>query len=382
MISPSGSTWVADGGAVSFALKADDGWRLASVTANDRDVLPQVKHGMLELADITEPTVVHAEFTPETVDPPQPSGYMVTATAGEHGSITPEGVVSVEPGASARFDFHPDDGYEVDQVLVNGLVKPASGLYYTLFDVRANTTLHVTFKPVTEPEPPAVKHMVRASSTPGGSIDPAGTFEVEDGASLTFKLAADEGYVLRALELNGQDVSADVRDGSFTIESVKADVALVARFALEAKPPTPVPDEEFAIAASVKGGHGSVSPAGTVRVAKGSSRAFYFYPDEGYAVSAVEVDGVQQMWTSRSYVFNNVQGNHTLAVSFKPVAVPGGSDPKGLIDVIGSALTKTGDAPRALGAGIVAFAAGAVVLAAASRRRTRKEGAIEDISRR
>ncbi len=53
-------------------------------------------------------------------DGPVAQKYTITATAGEGGSITPNGDVSVKEGASQTFAITADNGYEIADVLVDG----------------------------------------------------------------------------------------------------------------------------------------------------------------------------------------------------------------------------------------------------------------------
>ncbi len=74
-----------------------------------------------------------------------PSSYTITASADINGAIIPAGPVSVNAGGSQTFTFNPDPGFEVDQVLLNGL--PIGTLdSYTFNNVRGNYTISVTFK--------------------------------------------------------------------------------------------------------------------------------------------------------------------------------------------------------------------------------------------
>lgn len=72
--------------------------------------------------------------------------YTITATAGDHGSISPIGSVSLTKGSNQEFTFTPDSGYEVDSVTVDGSAVSTDGKSYTISDVQANHTIHVTFK--------------------------------------------------------------------------------------------------------------------------------------------------------------------------------------------------------------------------------------------
>ena len=78
--------------------------------------------------------------------------FTLTATAGENGTITPKGAVSVAQGESQTFVFKPADGYKVDKVTVNGTAVAAKDNKYTVANVQANGTIHVTFVKVTSPE--------------------------------------------------------------------------------------------------------------------------------------------------------------------------------------------------------------------------------------
>ena len=46
--------------------------------------------------------------------------YMISAEAGEHGSISPNGEVKVGENENIVFTITPDEGYQVENVLVDG----------------------------------------------------------------------------------------------------------------------------------------------------------------------------------------------------------------------------------------------------------------------
>lgn len=71
------------------------------------------------------------------------------------------------------------------------------------------------------------------------------------------------------------------------------------------------------IVSEVTHGCGSVSPSGWQGMAAGATPTYYFYPDLGYHVEDVRVDGHHVHFTGwDSYTFPPVYGNHTLSVSF------------------------------------------------------------------
>ncbi len=71
--------------------------------------------------------------------------YIFTATAGEHGSISPSGDVEVVEGSSQTFVITPEEGYEIDSLTVDGN-SVSTVTSYTFENVTAAHTIAVTFK--------------------------------------------------------------------------------------------------------------------------------------------------------------------------------------------------------------------------------------------
>jgi DNA uptake protein ComE-like DNA-binding protein len=90
--------------------------------------------------------------------------HIITATAGSGGAVVPEGAVSVPSGGAQRFEFVPDPGYAIADVLVDGhsIGTPTA---YNLTSVSADHTLAVTFveQPVRE-EPQDVVNINTATA--------------------------------------------------------------------------------------------------------------------------------------------------------------------------------------------------------------------------
>ncbi len=80
--------------------------------------------------------------------------YVVTSTAGENGTVDPEGETVVDCGDDLLFTFTPDEGYGVDQVTVDGAPVDVVGSpdttdkTYNLEDIRDNHAIDATFKQV------------------------------------------------------------------------------------------------------------------------------------------------------------------------------------------------------------------------------------------
>lgn len=81
------------------------------------------------------------------ITPPKQE-FIINATSGANGTISPTGEVKVEEGTNATFTFTPNSGYELDTVTVDGNVMTISDNKYTFTNVVANHTISITFKEV------------------------------------------------------------------------------------------------------------------------------------------------------------------------------------------------------------------------------------------
>lgn len=71
--------------------------------------------------------------------------FDVTATANEHGSINPSGIISIKKGENQTFTITPDSGYIIADVFVDG-ISVGAVKSYTFENVTANHTISATFE--------------------------------------------------------------------------------------------------------------------------------------------------------------------------------------------------------------------------------------------
>jgi hypothetical protein len=76
--------------------------------------------------------------------------YIISASAGTGGTISPSGSVSVTSGSSKTFTITPNSGYKISNVTVNGSSVGAVSSY-TFSNVTANRTISATFAVTTSP---------------------------------------------------------------------------------------------------------------------------------------------------------------------------------------------------------------------------------------
>jgi hypothetical protein len=71
--------------------------------------------------------------------------HTITATSDKHGTISPEGIITISNGQNQEFTFTPDEGYHVDKVKIDGKYIPVVKSY-KFENVTENHTIEVKFK--------------------------------------------------------------------------------------------------------------------------------------------------------------------------------------------------------------------------------------------
>lgn len=82
----------------------------------------------------------NSQFNPPAIK------YTITSSAGAGGTISPLGSVEVEKGKLQAFTITPNEGYEIDTVLVDSVSTVISNNQYTFSNVSADHVISVTFK--------------------------------------------------------------------------------------------------------------------------------------------------------------------------------------------------------------------------------------------
>ncbi len=154
---------------------------------------------------------VTANFAPQT--------FAITATAGTRGSIAPTGTTMVSYGNSVSFAITPDAHAHIADVLVDGASVGAVGTY-TFSNVSAAHTISASFA--------IDSFTVTLSAGPHGQVTPSGAIAVQYGDSLAVAIAADAGYHVEDVLVDG--VSAGAITG-YTFAAVAASHTLSATFA-------------------------------------------------------------------------------------------------------------------------------------------------------
>lgn len=118
-----------------------DGTTYTTVTSGLLDALVAAPgHALRAEADFKENVVIGGGGGGSVINT-----YVITASAGEGGTISPTGRVSVSLNANKQFTIQAKDGYVIADVLVDG-VSVGAVSSYTFERVNKNHTISVTFK--------------------------------------------------------------------------------------------------------------------------------------------------------------------------------------------------------------------------------------------
>ena len=231
----------------------------------------------------------------------EPPTFTITASAEPGGLITPFGSIDVTLGESQTFTIEANTGFSILDVTVDG-VSESDNLIYTIPDVEATYTFDNVDADHTITATYSLNtYTITASAGVGGTISPSGAVEVLFAESQAFTIAADTGYTILDVTVDG------VSEGSistYTFDNVDADHTIAATFSLKTYTITATAD-----------GNGSISPSGSVIVTHGNDQTFTITPDAGNSIADVLVDGTS-VGNSVDYTFLNVTADHSIEARF------------------------------------------------------------------
>ena len=196
-ISPAGNINVDHGASQTLSITPAAGYRVANV------IVDGVAKGAISSHTFSQVTANHtidANFTVNT--------YTINASAGANGSISPSGIIGVDYGGSKSYTIIPAVGYRVADVLVDGVSMGAVSAY--IFNqIEADHNIYATFA--------ADTIAITATAGANGTIAPDGVVNVTYGGSQAYTFAANSGFCIADVQVDGQSMGAI---GSYTFSNV------------------------------------------------------------------------------------------------------------------------------------------------------------------
>jgi hypothetical protein len=256
---------------------------------------------------------------------PTPITYTVTASAGMNGTIAPSGAITVNSGANQTFSITPNAGYQIADVLVDGMSVGALGSY-TFLSLMADRTITASFSLISPSPDTTAPAITLLGASPMDVIQSMAY--TEPGYTATDNVDGDitanvmvMGTVDTAV-LGQYILTYHISDAAGNAASATRIVNVVA--------PTSI---TYTITASADV-NGTITPNGAVVVNSNADQIFTIAPNAGYQVADVLIDGISA-GPLTTYTFVGMAANHTIAASFSPVT-PGPDTTLPIITLLGA----------------------------------------------
>ena len=317
-IDPQGIITLPEGASQAFVIEANEGYQIGVVLVDDAPVV-LAPDNTYTFTGLTEDHTITATFA-------EIPTYIITASAGDGGSIDPVGDVAVPEGDSQTFTIAASDGYEIDNVLVDGISQGAI-TDYTFTGLTEDHTITAEFAEIT--------YTITASASTGGTIDPQGIITLPEGASQAFVIEANEGYQIGVVLVDDAPVVL-APDNTYTFTGLTEDHTITAEFA----------EITYTITASASTG-GTIDPQGIITLPEGASQAFVIEANEGYQIGVVLVDDAPVVLApDNTYTFTGLTEDHTITATFAEIPtyiITASAGDGGSIDPVGDVAVPEGD---------------------------------------
>lgn len=138
-VSPTGTQTITEGEDFTFTVTPDACYEIGIVTVNGNEVSLD-ENNSYTIANVTEPQSINATFNRLS--------YIITASASEGGTITPSGNVEVNCGDNKEFVITANEGYEIENVVVDGQSQGAITSYTFENVTEAGHSIEATFNEI------------------------------------------------------------------------------------------------------------------------------------------------------------------------------------------------------------------------------------------
>ena len=295
-IAPAGSQVVNGGSVLVFTLSPAANYHVANVDGSCGGALSGPNNTTYTTNAISANCTVVAHFT---ID----QHVVLASVAGGNGSINPLGPVNVDHGSSAVFTLAPSANYHVASVdgTCGGALSGPNNTTYTTNAVTADCTVVAHFA--------IDQHAVTSSVIGGnGTISPAGTQQINHGATTVFTLAPAANHHVANVDGTCGGTLSGPNNTTYTTNAITADCTVVAHFAID----------QHAVTPSVVGGNGTISPSTVVQVDHGATTVFTLAPAANYHVASVDgtCGGALSGPNNTTYTTNAVTADCTVVAHF------------------------------------------------------------------
>jgi hypothetical protein len=185
-ISPAGNLSINHGQSQTFIITPFTGYHIHDVIVNG------ISLGAIDaytFFNVTGHQMIQAVFAINF--------YTISASSSTGGNISDEGDLALIHGQSQQYFIEPDEGFHIQDVLVNGISVGAVNTY-SFVHVTTSNSIHAVFAINT--------YSLTATADVGGTISPTGQVVVSHGDAQLFEITPQEGYHISHVVVDGLSV--------------------------------------------------------------------------------------------------------------------------------------------------------------------------------
>ncbi len=224
----------------------------------------------------------------------------------------------VATGFEQTYQWYECDSNTFDGVAITGETSPTLTLntstigtkyYYVIVTDWDKSTITSNICKVDVLGGKNAKYKITASTSGSGTISNVGTTFILVGESIKYTFTPTSGYHVKSIIVDGTPLSVEelieaIKNG-YTFDNVNSNHEIVVTFAVNTYFITVIEAE-----------NGTISEA-LEAYDYGSSAEFIITPSVGYEVEYLIIDGEIYTKTLTSYIFTNIDKDHTISASFK-----------------------------------------------------------------
>ena len=294
-VTPLGAQIIDKGDVITITSEPDVGYDLDKILVNGVEI--ENPSEVYTTDPIEEAKNIRVEFKKET--------NIVDINSSEGGTVEPVGEIEVEYGDTVTIESTPEEGYELREIIINGVPEENPPSVYVTDPITEPTEIDVVFEKKT--------NIVTIISSEGGEVDPIGDKEVEYGDTIGITSEPNEGYELDKIIVNGVPVSEPAE--KYTTEPIKEPTVIEVVF------------REISHSVVVDSSiGGTVEPYGVKEVKHGDTVKVEFKTDKGYEFDCVVVDGEKVSVVGNTYTSEPITQDTYIKVKFKKKYVPSDSE--------------------------------------------------------
>ena len=293
------SETVAYGQSISFTITPNEGYMIEEVLYNGNDVTNKVKNGKYTVTNVQGE--VHLSVTFKIAE------FNISVVCGEGGSVT-SSAQFVGYGESVTFTITPDEGREIESVILNGvdITNDVVNGQYTVYNIKDHIVLTVSFG--------YGDIAMEISCSQGCQIQindvMLGSGElstlIQYGSDVTICLYPDRGYSIAFVTINGEDVTSKFENNTYVMRNVTEhkNIKVVAT--------------RTSYQIEVIESEGGTILASSTTVIPGGSVTFTLLPDEGYEVVNVFMNGenITDRFINGTYTIETVRTDISIQATF------------------------------------------------------------------